>query len=165
MLSPVRCRHYFTAVAPKPEGRAIARPFVVCSTSMPRVSKPYDASRSERAVTALPHVFLDSRSFGKGRHRLADDRIIREEVPRLFLEIGIPDRADAGVVPADDVIAIVRSTHVLREGSARDKGRGGDGDGCTESGNATHERSPHLDIEMLSSYRIGPLEAKRFPSP
>src|SRR5580692_2730660 len=113
---------------------------VACSTSMPLKSRPYGASRSERAVTALPHVFLDSGGFSESRHRLADDRVVREEVPRLFLEIGIPDRADAGVVPADDVIAIVRSTHVLREGGARDKGRGGDGDGCTESGNATHEK-------------------------
>src|SRR5579863_1838932 len=141
-------RYYFMSVAPKPEGRAIARPLWLdrywldqrCARDP--VRGRLASSCSERAVAALPHVFLDSGGFGEGRHRLADDRIVREEMPRLFPEIGVPDRADAGVIPADDVIAIVRSTHVLREGGTRDKGRGGDGDGGTESGNATHENFP-----------------------
>src|SRR5271156_6436330 len=71
---------------------------------------------SERAVTALPHLFLNGCRGRESRNRLADGLVVGEEVPRLLLKIGIPDRADAGIVPADHIIAGFRSAHVLRDG-------------------------------------------------
>src|ERR1700678_2610276 len=43
-------------------------------------------ARSQRAATAHPHIFLDRRGFSKGRHRLADNLVVREEMPRFFLK-------------------------------------------------------------------------------
>src|SRR5579864_8907373 len=86
---------------------------------------------------AQPHFFLNPSRLGKGRHRLAHDFIVREEMPRLFLQLRVPDRADAGVVPADNVIALRRWTG----DSSRRRENGGS---STKCGNATHEKSPEV---------------------
>ena len=63
---------------------------------------------SQRAVTGDPHPFLDRRGLGERRYRLAHGLVVGQKAHRLLLHLGIPDLADAGVVPADHVIAGLR---------------------------------------------------------
>src|ERR1700719_169480 len=93
------------------------------------------ARRSERAVALLSHLFLHSRRGGEGRNRLADDLVIRRPLQRLGRHLLIPDLADAGVIPADHIVAGLRGAC---EGKARDSDAGGG----TESGSATHGEPP-----------------------
>src|SRR4051812_33962100 len=92
-------------------------------TLRPRVPSP-------GAVAVLPQLLLRIKRGGEGLDRLADYLVVRRPPRRLHLEALVPDLADAGVVPADQVIAGLRGAD--REGRDRDAGRG------TEGGHATH---------------------------
>src|SRR5438270_13278239 len=89
----------------------------------------------ECAVALQPHLLLHSHRGSEGLNGLADDLVLRRPLDWLVPEVLIPDLADAGIVPADHIIAGLRGTD---DGKARDS----DADGGIEDGNATHEESP-----------------------
>src|SRR3982751_2164698 len=94
------------------------------------------ASRLERAAALRAQLDLELRGGREGRERLADDLVGRHApLERLVLEVLVPDLANAGVVPADHVIADCRRGRHGEHG-------GGDGGNGTEGENATHEISP-----------------------
>ena len=97
--------------------------------------RPPARKRLQRAAAIGPHLQLHVVGGSECRELLADDLVGRRPLHRLVAEVLVPDLADAGVVPADHVIADLRS------GGDRE-GRGGNSDGSTESKNATHEISP-----------------------
>src|SRR4029077_16139597 len=77
------------------------------------------------AAAALAHRFLRGHRLGERRERLADDLVVRRPPQRLHRPLIVPDLADAGVVPADQIIAGLRR-------ACDGKGCDGDAGGGTE---------------------------------
>ncbi|BAC51933.1 bll6668 [Bradyrhizobium diazoefficiens USDA 110] len=97
---------------------------------------PSVASGSERAAALPAQLDLEVGGGREGRERLADDLVGRgAPLERLVLQVLVPDLADAGVVPADHVIAGGCQGRYGKDG-------GGDAGNGTEGENATHEKSP-----------------------
>src|SRR5205085_3284325 len=89
----------------------------------------------ECAVALQPHLLLHSHRGSEGRNGLADDLVLRRPLDWLVPQVLIPDLADAGIVPADHIVAGLRGTD---DSKARDS----DADSGTEGGSVTHEESP-----------------------
>src|SRR5665213_3009498 len=80
-------------------------------------------------MTTVQHVVLDVERYDEGRHRVADDAVVRR--PRRDRNRLVPDLAESGVVPADQaIIGPCRAG-----GGKRGQGNGGGG---AKHGNATH---------------------------
>src|SRR5882757_8254356 len=95
---------------------------------------------SERAATLPAQLDLELGGGGEGRLRLADDLVGRRApLERLVAQVLVPDLADAGVVPADHVIAD-------RSRGRHGKDGGGDAGDGTKGENATHEKSPDGEV-------------------
>src|SRR5205809_6396984 len=102
---------------------------------------------SPGAVAVLPQLFLGVERGGKGWDRLADDLVVRRPPRRLHLEALVPDLTDAGVVPADQVVAGLCGAD--GEGNDRDAGGG------TEGGHATHGSLLSENVEPASGHSPG----------
>src|SRR6266478_7630146 len=96
---------------------------------------PVLAGVLQRAVTLLAHLELDIHRGREGRGRLAHDLVVGRPFHRLVPEVLVPDLADAGIVPADHIIAGLC-------GSGDGKARDSDAGGGTEGSSATHDESP-----------------------
>src|SRR6266849_5307465 len=70
-----------------------------------QIMPPVFAGVLQRAVTLLAHLELDIHRGREGRGWLAHDLVVGRPFHRLVPEILVPDLADAGVVPADHIIA------------------------------------------------------------
>src|SRR6202012_5234303 len=104
---------------------------------------------SERAGPGGQHVALDVERVEEGRHGHADDRIIAR--PRRGRNVLVPDLAEAGIGPADQVKRI----------SLRRRGGGERGDG-ERSGGANEGNTAHGN-GLLIAKMVMPSVLKIFP--
>src|ERR1700761_9246242 len=80
-------------------------------------------------MTGVQHLALDVERAEEGRHRVADDAVVRRE--RRGRDRLVPDLAETSVVPADQIVVGLRR----RGGGERGEGNGSGG---AEHGNAKH---------------------------
>src|ERR1700694_5141799 len=88
------------------------------------------ATASELAGALLQHAVLDGKRIAEGRHRLAHGLVVRRE--RFCRNALVPDLADAGAFPADQVESGLGGAGRSKRGQAK-AGRGAKG------GNSTHD--------------------------